>query len=386
MDTIWIILCKLLKICRNGKRLFKSKYFSDRQILLQLSNGSYQTKLSSHDWPELCSLGPCFLSLAQALLQGDGLGEALRKQEELSETVVTQLMRHQDALFAAMRRIAESYLLRRRTKGSSKGPKPAVPEDTLVGEKGKGYKPIKFIARGSGGCVFSAVRVEVSSKLSKLVGVQPGGEKDEAGPQVSTRSLFKLKNAVRTQLDRQLVLKQIDPAQKSSAENEYRVAQKLRAVDTDDRCITYLDRAVAEDGNLWLLLRRIRPSSYGIDLAQYIESKFFQLHKSAHQQFSRGIVVSLLEGLVVVAEAGVVMRDVKPDNVLIEEEERKTKDGFETHYVARWSDFGLSVDMSLEGVRSPSRLTDPNNKDELVESLVGFWYDTQVCRVSFALI
>ena len=364
--------------CRNGNRLFQSRFFSDRQILLQLSNSNYQTKLSKHNWPELNALGPCFPTLANDLLQGSCLTEALHKQSALSAGTRKLLMSNPRALLVAMRKMAESYLLRRRGKSSPRGSKPAVPQETLVGEKGKGYRPIKFIAKGSGGSVFSAVRIEVSSKLSKLVSGKAREQPSDGQSESSSRSLLKLKNAVRTQLNRQLVLKQIEPAQKSSAENEYRVAQKLREIDVEDRCITYLDRALGADGNLWLLLRRITPSTYGIDLAQYIESKFFQLHQNGDQGYSRSIILSLLEGLMVVAQAGVVMRDVKPDNVLIEEEERKTATGFETKYVARWSDFGLSVDMSLEGVRSPARLKDVDNEEKLIESLVGFWYDTQV--------
>mmetsp|Transcript_12020 Transcript_12020/g.14006 ORF Transcript_12020/g.14006 Transcript_12020/m.14006 type:complete len:144 (+) Transcript_12020:277-708(+) len=64
----------------NGRRIFKSKYFTDKVILKQLCNGNYQTKLSEHNWPELMTRGPCYCSLAQSMLQGNSYEQALANQ------------------------------------------------------------------------------------------------------------------------------------------------------------------------------------------------------------------------------------------------------------------------------------------------------------------
>lgn len=266
----------------------------------------------------------------------------------------------------AMRDIAESYIVRRYNKKRvvKSNASTKVPRVTLKGEKGKAYKPISVLGKGSGGIVFTAVRIHTGGpKLTKLF---------ERGSEVKAH----FKSLIRSQLNRQLALKQVFPSQKSSAENEYSIGLKLRKVDTKGCCVTYLDKAMSEEGSLWLLLRRVLSSSYGTDMAEYISSSFFQM--DGHQAFACGIVLDLLDGLQVISNAGVCMRDVKPDNILIEEEEHKDRNGYTTRYVARWSDFGLGVHLHLKHIRAPNPSHRPLDKQHLRQSLVGFWYDTQV--------
>jgi serine/threonine protein kinase len=210
--------------------------------------------------------------------------------------------------------------------------------------------------------------------------------------------------------------KQVMPTQRSSALNEYRIGCVLMestggissdGVDKnnmnvgekgdgnhqdeeDERnsnganyCMTYLDKA--EQGNhLWLLLRRVTPSSYGVDLSEYIANGFFV--DETHQQFAREITLQLLEGLEHIGCKNVIMRDVKSDNVLIESE--VLLDGTAA-YRAKWSDYGLAVHVGndrCEGLRSPDALqqnrpsgsigvdADDEPAKARVEALVGFWY------------
>jgi len=62
----------------------------------------------------------------------------------------------------------------------------------------------------------------------------------------------------------------------------------------------------------------------------------------------------------------VILRDLKADNVLI------FYNSAEQKYSAKWSDFGLSLD--LDSVRHPIVGTEDKI---LKEDLIGFWYDTQ---------
>ena len=120
------------------------------------------------------------------------------------------------------------------------------------------------------------------------------------------------KVGVKFEISSDVVLKKINETQKDSAENEYRIASRVarnggdRSVPkscdaiallatsfpdasryfmpclidnvcvsmlptmtmplTSRYCIPYLDRICEESGDLWLVLKRVKPSSYGIDL------------------------------------------------------------------------------------------------------------------------
>jgi hypothetical protein len=41
--------------------------------------------------------------------------------------------------------------------------------------------------------------------------------------------------------------------------------------------VAYTDKIEDESGNLWLVLRRVHPSNYGIDMTDYIRGGFFQV-------------------------------------------------------------------------------------------------------------
>jgi len=369
-------------IALNNSHVFKSKNFSDRQILVQLCSDAHSTKLSLHQWPELDAMGPCFSTLAAHMLKGNSFEVALNKQTWLDERVKKLLLSRQQVVLKAMCEIAESYLDRGLKKqNKEKTATKDVPNVLLNGSKGKKYRPVKFIARGSAGAVFTAVRVaEEDNKLLSVIGGLTGGEKSKKKGSILGG---KLKAAVNVQLQRQLALKQIEPTQKSSAENEYRIASILAAGDTDLHCVAYLDRADEDDDHLWLLLRRINPSPFGIDLAEYIQCQYFQTGTEIYHKYAQSIVQKLLLGLDYIGSCGICMRDVKPDNVLVEHD---TNLEGEEKVLARWSDFGLSVDLGKgldgSGLRGPMQHiiageAETVSDKDLLESIVGFWYDTQ---------
>mmetsp|Transcript_12020 Transcript_12020/g.14005 ORF Transcript_12020/g.14005 Transcript_12020/m.14005 type:complete len:415 (+) Transcript_12020:629-1873(+) len=282
-----------------------------------------------------------------------------------------------------MTTIAESYLKRNRNVNSNangkerryeKSKSKNVPDVVLKGETGRQYRPIKFIAKGSAGTVYSAIRVETSPKLAQVI--------DQSSKGTGVGSTLGLKCLIQKQLDRQLVLKQIEPTQKNSAENEYRIAAKLRNQDTSQKsCVTYLDRFEEDGANdrLWLLLRRVVPSPYGVDLKQYIEAKFF--NQDDHILDSQEMIKSLVSGVGIISSCNVSMRDVKPDNILVEDS--TGLQNASNQYTARWSDFGLSIDLGPDADGSGLRHVDIEKikklekEDDIVELFVDFWYDTQ---------
>lgn len=192
---------------------------------------------------------------------------------------------------------------------------------------GKGYRPVEFLARGSAGMVFAA-------------------EKDGV---------------------KGFVLKRVHPTQYDSAVNEFRIAGRLQG---SKRCLRILDCAYTGEKEIWLVLPLIqRTEKYGVDLREYIESGFFQIEEN--QSHAREIVGQLLEGLRDVSSSGIVMRDVKPDNVLIKQSVDAENN---VTYEAFWTDFGLAVDIGpkfdLANIRRVS------DKSKNVETdLVGWWYD-----------
>jgi len=341
--------------------VFLSKQFSDKTILSQLKDPEYQTSLAEHKWDALLSKGPCFTSLAILMSHGATLQDSLH-QLNLNPEVLHLLLSHQQLVLTAMRTIAESYLLRS-SKKETGTLKKRVPSVVLEGAKGKLYKPIKFLAKGSAGSVYTCVRVgDETPKLAAIVVCDQSKSS-------------KLASAVQQQLDRQLVLKQIEPTQKNSAENEFRIAELLAKNDSDNCCVNYLDRANEDVDHLWLVLRRVCGSPYGVDLKEYITGNFFS--HPENQKDACQIILTLLKGLSHVSKCGVTMRDVKADNVLIDHCEGPHG----VTYSARWSDFGLAVDLGkkLDGaaIRSPAQLSPDASEAMVIESLIGFWYDTQ---------
>mmetsp|Transcript_14937 Transcript_14937/g.29049 ORF Transcript_14937/g.29049 Transcript_14937/m.29049 type:complete len:517 (-) Transcript_14937:284-1834(-) len=380
-----------------NRHVFGSEHFSDKVILQQLADTKFQTKLEEHNWERLFELGPCYASIAEEMLRGRSIEEVLRSDPHLGPEIRQLLLENVPALTKAMCIIAESYLGRDLKKSDSRAKNASkdVPRVQLRGQStGKLYAPVKFIARGSAGAVYTAVRVSEEG-TDRIADVLHQAMKNSDGP--STTGLRdRLKAAVSMQLQRQLALKQVEPTQRSSAINEYRIASILAENDKDQTCVTYLDRLDESPQRLWLLLRRISPSPYGIDLAEYIEHQFFETGLPVYQEIAQLVVLQLLQGIDYISSRGIVMRDVKPDNVLMDYGVSMDE---KIQMVARWSDFGLSIDMGrmldgaglrsplnvqkleadASGAAQPPRDTDAANLNEeaLTDALVAFWYDTQ---------
>jgi len=352
--------------------LLGSAKFSDEAILEQICSDVYQLPLSLHNVPGLLKLGPCYVNIAKAglgYLRGpdataNGLAKtlttALTAQTELGG-LLQHLCANEETFFNAMRVIAESYLDRGSPAATEE--KPAKPvryhsDIVLKGEAGI-YRPGKFIAEGSAGRVYAACAV---NKASKWRAASSKLKKGDSG-------LIQLVKSVKTD---ELVLKAVKPTQKDSAVNEYRIAQKVATDGGSKYCVAYLDKIEDDDGNLWLVLARVHASDYGIDLTDYITGGFFQ--DPSHVAHAQAVVVQLLEGLAHIAAKGVCMRDVKPDNVLVAFQ-KAAGDEPDT-YTARWTDFGLGVDLSEKGVHL-RRPTNDAVAEDLESQLVGWWYDTQ---------
>ncbi|CAK9114230.1 60S ribosomal protein L15 [Durusdinium trenchii] len=375
--------------------VFGSKKFSDRRILEQLASPRFQTALAEHGWDRLETMGPCFATIARRMLDNKlSLQEALLSLDALEPAVSDMLLHKLPVLAAAMREIAESYLARNKSVSRAKTADNKVPKVQLESDDGRVFRPVKFIARGSAGAVFTAVRVKdpelmnpqsLNSVLSQVTGTRSNTKAASGGKDGGGGLKQRFVKAVQQQLERQLALKQVEPTQKASAENEYRIASILAENDTLNSCVSYLDRLDEDDEHLWLLLRRISPSPYGIDLAEYIGHDFFKMGSRVYQELGVAIVLQLLQGIDYISGCGIVMRDVKPDNVLIDYDlDLESK----IHLTARWSDFGLSVDVGklhdASGIRSPKAVLSKHGDSfidvsdrELCEALVGFWYDTQ---------
>uniref|UniRef100_A0A0G4IAF5 Protein kinase domain-containing protein n=1 Tax=Chromera velia CCMP2878 TaxID=1169474 RepID=A0A0G4IAF5_9ALVE len=382
--------------------------------------------------PDFSLIGKKLLSLEDPQF-GQGLGPFI--QEALDEQpLAPSLMRHLKTnwadVAAAITEISESYLCRSLPKAKppaaasaaeggleapSASPPSFVPiskEDdvsalALVGEKGHHYRVKKFLAEGSAGLVYEAERVDapgseggggagggfgsvVASLMKKKAegpgegeGVEDeeeGGESDEESEvdederqeAQARKTHSRFAKLVKKQLGRQLVLKRVKETQKDSAENEYRIASEVGDQEEGKRfCVGYLDRILETPTRLWLVLRRVNPSEHGVDLTDFINSKFFQQIGASGprgQRHACGIVCQLLLGLHWVSSPPrlVSMRDVKPDNVLVE------YDDFQDAFEAKWTDFGLAI--KFDALRTPS--TDQTG-DALRSALVAFWYDTQ---------
>jgi len=303
----------------DGRSLFGSAHFSDSAIVDQLLSRKYQLDLAAHAWPALEQQGPCFQSLAREVKAADGatggslaaLAAALEAQPSLHAELRHFLTARIGVLAASMREIAESYLARSLPKPAATGDKT---DNALVSKlcelKGNNgiYRPVNFIKAGSAGLVYSAV--SVSAKPTKYIQPAAGGSRWEVVAENVCKGGAGLPSL---DISTQVVLKKINATQKDSAENEYRIASKLATNNGLLYCIPYVDRIVEEDTQqLWLVLQRVNPSAYGIDLNEYISSGFFQ--KPAHAALSRIAVLQILAGLAHAARLEVVMRDVKPDN------------------------------------------------------------------------
>mmetsp|Transcript_32758 Transcript_32758/g.45471 ORF Transcript_32758/g.45471 Transcript_32758/m.45471 type:complete len:582 (+) Transcript_32758:243-1988(+) len=385
-------------------RVLKSVHFSDMQIFRQVAMSKFQLPLSHHKWNALMSMGPCFVELSlcgiASLEQSDGSDGSLQLALQLalkdSSCLINaelrdHLLANMDSVYDSIRVIGESYLSRDLPKSEIQDDGGEKIKDAasihLQGDLGA-YRPHKFLAKGSAGLVYTALLIlkdeSVSGKWKKTARSQMerlhikkvalGVEGTTEGTTVSRSVSGNLVNPLQN-WTAQVVLKRIKPTQKDSAENEYRIARKLAQDGGARFCVAYMDRVEDESKNLWLVLRRILPSDYGIDLKEYILLGFFQMEN--HKEHAQRMVVRILKGLEHMAEKGIVMRDVKADNVLVELNSRyKSSDVDEEKYIARWSDFGLAVDVSNNGelLRSPQVGAE---HPQLVDQLVGWWYDTQ---------
>jgi len=251
----------------------------------------------------------------------------------MNPELVKMLCTHGDQALEALKIIAESYLARSGRAMPSWGEGGAesiVPNITLVGESGYKYRPKRFLARGSAGLIYAA---------------EKAGEEEES-----------------------FVLKRVYPTQAESALNEYKIATRLRGC---KGCLSYEDCIVTggDDKEIWLVLPLIsRSEQYGVDLREYLTKGFFQV--PGHDSHARAIAIQLLEGLDEVSMKGVIMRDVKPDNVLI----RRHHDN--GRYEAFWTDFGLAVDLGPKFDGSNLRKVNPLGGDNLRDEFVCWWYDS----------
>ena len=321
-----------------SKDIFGSSEFEDTVILKQLISLDHQLVLSCHgSWME--ALGPCTVTLAAAMQASKTKEDAkkalikyLNTNEKLDGGIKDVFIKYSDSILDGLRIIAESYLSRGGRALPSWGEggassTPPVPDQVLVGETGSKYVATKFLARGSAGLVYAAER---------------DGKEG-------------------------FVLKRVYPTQADSAMNEYKIATRLRGA---RGCLSYEDLIITGEKEIWLVLPLVeRSDRYGVDLREYIVNGFFQ--DPANSAVARAIVIQLLCGLEDVSSRGIIMRDVKPDNVLIKS---ATKDG---KYEAFWTDFGLAVDLGPEldgsGLR---RITPQSTTPEKVrDDFVAWWYD-----------
>lgn len=96
---------------------------------------------------------------------------------------------------------------------------------------------------------------------------------------------------------------------------------------------------------------------------------------AGHDAHASAMVLHLLQGLRHIGKKQVLVRNVKPDNVLVEHVLGLGSSKRE-RFIPRFSDFGLSVDVSGGG-DSLRRPVEGAKGTELVGQLVGWWYDTQ---------
>jgi serine/threonine protein kinase len=348
--------------------IFLSADFSDEQILKQITSLEYQVTLQEHQWQELILRGPCLVSMAQQIIMNQNIKTRQQAIEILSHYHTQQTntstntnsntntntnllsidINDMEPILDGMRLAAESYLARgdrqkpswaKDDSSNNKNNVPLPPNVILMGK----FRPVSFLARGSASMVYAVKNIETSTLSS---------------PASATATW---------------VLKRCYPTQMESARNEAHIASKLRSKHVLD--VTLLND---DGGNAWLLLPRIMPCEFGVDLREFLDKGFFQ--QTENIKHGQQIVCQLLEGLDFISEKGIVMRDVKPDNVLIRRNENGNHD---TYYDALWTDFGLAVDVN--NIRSPYELkqssttTTTNNTnfkgyfDDV--DVLNWWYD-----------
>ena len=116
----------------------------------------------------------------------------------------------------------------------------------------------------------------------------------------------------------------------------------------------------------WLCsLRSTEPTELTLDFTQV----------AGHDAHASAMVLHMLQGLRHIGKKQVLVRNVKPDNILVEHVMGLGGSKRE-RFIPRFSDFGLSVDVSGKGdnLRKP---VEGASGTELVGQLVGWWYDTQ---------
>ncbi|KAH9253685.1 hypothetical protein BASA81_008303 [Batrachochytrium salamandrivorans] len=294
-------------------QVFLSTEFTDEAILNQLESEEHQMLVGDHGPSEL---KVCTITLAKTI-RGSSCST---RTEALAAINGLGVGRFELEALDGLRTIAESFLQRSTSKQrglpthSTTATTAATAhkgEDPLLGQKLKGYTVHRFLAKGSGGLIYTATTLnDGESFVAKL--------------------LFE------------------------SGAHEYEIAQQLKGL---SRCIQYLDCITSEQGQTWFILPLVQPNVQGFsDLRQYIAAANDADNRDGlgSQQFAQRIALQLLEGLEQVSSRGIVLRDVKPDNVLVD----RTGNVF-------WADFGLAVD--LHHLHSPEK------------DLVAYWYD--VCKL-----
>jgi len=312
--------------------VFLSKTFSDAAILKQLSSLEHQVELSKHQGAlaqRLAELGPCVVSVARLLLERKVVSRqqavaVCKVHLEESGSLPKAAAWCAEGILDGLRDAAESYLARSTPPDWGDGRLDVDDSSStsslglVSAETGQRYRPVKFLAKGSAGVVYA----DADSKLA---------------------------------------LKRIFPTQRESAENEFRVARRLAGA---SNCLPIIDRLCDANGTLWLVMPRVhmRNPIIGVDLCEYIIAGYFASHSLQACQ----VVVQLLRGLYDISFRNIILRDVKPDNILVD----FTGAG---EICAMWSDFGLAVDLG-EGLCTVRALRGPFNDNDLArKDTLGFW-------------
>ena len=358
--------CLELAAPGSPRAVFLSGTFADADVWRQVAAETHQVLVREHAWAAAVErLGPCLVSLARDVAgrrpatRAEAVGIVQQLVADATTTWARLVRESADAAEAVLDGLllaAASYLARSadRVKPSWAAASPSETTSTSEHEsisldKGAVF-PTRVLAVGSAGVVYAA-------RDAKAV---PG--------------------SVET-----LVAKRVYPTQRESALNEAAIAAVVSSPYTLPVRVMYADDTTSDTGsssreeNVWLVLPRVFPTkNHGVDLREFITSGFFQQRE--HAAHARTIVVQLLRGLEHIARAGVVMRDVKPDNVLVRRVLKATPEsGFAAvdTYEAVWTDFGLAVHVGGEdgsSLRSLEKAAQRNNAIS-AHDVLSWWYD-----------
>uniref|UniRef100_A0A7S1INU7 Protein kinase domain-containing protein n=1 Tax=Eutreptiella gymnastica TaxID=73025 RepID=A0A7S1INU7_9EUGL len=349
---------------RHDSHLLGSEQFTDGCILEQLMDERYQLPLSATN-AQLAARGPDFSLLAAHLSRcpwestealHDRVQEGLAAQTAMLAPLNAHLQLHAAQMVRALVHAAETYL----SRASHVAQDTSVPAVVLTGKCGT-YRPTRLLGKGSAGVVYACEQLSVTPTAEQLDA--------SVSADCLTESWVKEEGSSRsakhaTSQGRELVLKRVKESVVLSAEHEYNIGTQLSTWRGKKYIVPYLDRCYESPTKLWLVEQRVKPHAGKVDFVDYLKSGFFQ--DPAQQQHTRSLVRQLLKGLRHVAHQGVILRDVKPDNVLVCYHAQTGT------FEAQWADYGLAV--NVYNLRRPSAF---QTGEDLFKDLLGWWYDTQ---------